>query len=113
MSSLDQLFDEHLKEAFGERHEEFTVVLRNRLRALWMLALKTRTGDDMTVGDVEAFLNGVYGREHPAVVDGMVPKMGPATDRDRRRPPCRGCGGTGMGDYPFPCNSCGGTGNGH
>ena len=110
MKNLDHLFDEHLLEAFGERHDEFTVALKKRLRALWMLALKTRTGDDMTIGE---FLNGVYGREYPAVAKGFVPKMDAATDRDRRRPFCKGCSGTGVGDYPYPCNTCGGSGNGH
>jgi hypothetical protein len=111
LGDLDRLFDGHLQEAFGERHEEFTVRLRDRLRALWLMALKTRTGDDLTAADEDAFLTGVRGRKYPAVKEGMVPKMGPPLERDRRRPFCNGCGGTGMGDYPFPCNTCGGTGN--
>jgi hypothetical protein len=112
MKTLDRLFEEHMQEAFGDRREEFTMQLTNRLRALWMLALKTRTGDDMTVEDEQKFITGVYGRTYPAVADGMVPKMGPSSDRNCKRPYCRGCGGTGMGDYPHVCNTCGGTGNG-
>lgn len=111
MNTLDQLFDQHLQEAFGDRRQEFTVQLTNHLRKLWLLGLRTRTGDDVTVDDEERFLSGVYGRTYPAVADGIVPNMGPATERDRKRPYCNWCGGTGMGDYPFACNSCGGTGN--
>lgn len=111
MSDLDRLFDEHMQEAFGDRRQEFTVQLTNQLRKLWLMALQTRAGEDVTARDEEAFLTGVYGRTYPAVADGMAPKLPASSDRDTRRPMCGGCGGTGMGDYPYACNTCGGTGN--
>jgi hypothetical protein len=112
MTGHESMFRRHLQEAFGDRHEEFTVQLTNRLRVLWMLALKTGTGEGITVADEEAFITGVERKTYAATVGTIPTGWGPSSDRDRSRPACGGCGGTGLGDYPFPCNSCGGTGNG-
>jgi hypothetical protein len=111
-SYLDKIFEAHLEEAFGEKHKEFTVLLRNRLRKFWLLALKTRTGDDMTGHDEDAFLHGVVQKSYPATVGTMSPEWGPSSRRDTSRPACRGCGGRGLGDYPYECTVCGGSGNG-
>lgn len=112
MKHLDPLFDEHMQEAFGDRRQDFTLALTNRLRKLWLLALKTRTGDDMTTADEDAFITGVYKRTYPATGPGAPSGWGAPENRDRVRPPCRGCGGSGVGDYPYECHSCGGSGNG-
>jgi len=109
---FDKTFEAHLQEAFGEKRKEFTVRLTNQLRVLWLLALKTRIGDDLTGHDEEKFLHGVVQKIYPATVGKTPPGFGSSSRRDRSRPACRGCGGTGLGDYPFECTNCGGSGNG-
>ena len=108
----EQLFQEHLKEAFGDRKDEFTVQLTDRLRKLWMLGVKTSRPEDMTPREEDVFLTGVVKKQYPATVGKWVPEWTASERRDRSRPPCPSCGGRGVGDYPFPCNTCGGSGNG-
>ena len=112
MKPLDQLFDDHMREVFEGRQEEFTQQLTNRLRKLWLLALETRTGDSETATEEEVSRTEVYGRTYPGKAPDTPPGWEPPKSRDCKRPFCRGCGGTGVGDYPYACHGCGGTGNG-
>jgi hypothetical protein len=112
------LFEQHLRQVFGERHSEFSTVLRSQLRELWELARTpfiARFVKDVgmridplhqEVADPQVVPN----MQYPGTTASVSPR--PASpQRDRRRPPCRHCGGDGMGDYPYACNHCGGTGN--
>lgn len=108
----EELFEQHMKESFGDRREDFTVNLTNHLRKLWMLGLKTPRPEDMTVREEDAFITGVKNKLYPATVGKCSPDWGASDERDRTRPPCPSCGGRGLGDYPYPCNTCGGSGNG-
>lgn len=107
----EKLFQEHLQEAFGDRREDFTVMLTNQLRQLWLLGLKTRLPEDMTPRDEDEFLTGVTGKLYPETVGKWSPEWPASSDRDRKRPACPSCGGRGLGDYPYPCTTCGGSGN--
>lgn len=53
LARLEALFEQHLRQVFGDRHVEFTKQLRDRLRELWLLGVETRTGDDMTSREIE------------------------------------------------------------
>jgi len=107
----EKLFQEHLQEAFGDRREEFSAILTDHLRRLWLLGVKTRAPEDMTAREEDAFITGAEDKIYPATVGKCSPDWGASDERNRKRPPCPSCGGRGLGDYPYPCNTCGGTGN--
>lgn len=118
-------FEEHLHEVFGDGANRFSDTLREHLHKLWELGqekpdpghtpLHWGTENDVQMQErlEDAAVPSKGKRKlYPATIGFEPAGWGAPLDRDRTRPPCRDCGGRGLGDYPFPCHSCNGTGNG-
>jgi hypothetical protein len=111
----ERLFEQHLREVFGERHAEFSRMLRHDLRRLWELGRGT------------AHLRNEYGqfgvslpedfKTSPTFKYAAIPNQysnaTPSGYRDTSRPACAYCEGTGLKDAPLPheCPQCDGSGN--